>query len=387
MSVEPLASPYGNLLDASASEDHRRRFDIPAPLTVGVEDEVLVLDPDSLALAATGPALVAALEDPAIRHEIVPTQLELASPVCDTAAAVGAALGKARRRLVDATEGSARYAGAGTHPQAPATGPANPAGRYAPVVAEFGWAVARAQVAGLHVHVCLRGADRVLRVHDALRSYLPDLAALAGNAPFLAGEDTGLASVRPKLAEGYPRQGIPPALGSWEQYAALLAWGARSGVVPDGRSLWWELRPHPVFATLEVRVPDAQPTVAAAAAIAAVVRALVADLAAAVDDGEPPVVHDTVRIDENRWRALRHGLGGSLLDLDTGDEEPTRARLGRLLERLAPIAGAQGDAGAFACAEQLLRQSGAERQRAVAARSGLDAVIEDLTGRFLEGCP
>jgi len=387
MSAEPVARPHPSSTGPLDSSDLRARFDVPAPLTVGIEDELLTLDPDTLALAPIGPELVAASADPAVREEVVRAQLELTTPVCATATQAGAALGDARRRLVDEVGGAARFAGSGTHPTAPATGALNAAGRYAAVVAEFGWAVARAQVAGLHVHVCLRGADRVLAVHDALRSYLPDLAALAGNAPFLAGEDTGLASVRPKLAEALPRQGVPPAFRTWDEHAALLAWGARSGAVPDARSLWWEVRLHPVFATIELRVPDAQPTVRSAAAIAAVARALVADLAAAVDDGAPPAVHATVRVEENRWRALRHGLPGTLLDLDTGDEQPTRARLGRLLDRLAPTADVLGDTAAFAGAADLLRCSGAERQRATAARRGLHGVVEDLADRFLEGVP
>lgn len=387
MTAEPLAPRRATVVDPAPAGDLRQRFEVPAPFTVGIEDEVLPLDPVTLALAPFGPELVAAAADPAVREEVVRAQLELTTPVCATAADAGERLGEARRHLVRATAGAARFAGSGTHPTAPATGATNPADRYAEVVAEFGWAVSRALVAGLHVHVCLRGADRVLAVHDALRSYLPDLAALAGNAPFLAGEDTGLASVRPKLAEALPRQGLPPAFRTWDEHAALLAWGARSGAVPDARSLWWEVRLHPVFATIELRVPDAQPTVAAAAALAAVARALVADLAASVDDGDPPPVHDTVRIDENRWRALRHGLPGTLLDLETGDEEPTRARVGRLLDRLAPTADALGDSVPFAGAADLLRCSGAERQRAVAGRHGLPAVVEDLADRFLEGCP
>ena len=172
---------------------------------------------------------------------------------------------------------------------------------------------------GLHVHVAVRGADRALAVHNALRSYLPELAALAGNAPLHGGRDTGLASLRPKLCDLLPRQGVPPAWGSWEERADFERWGRRGGVFPGAGEPWYELRPHDEVGTIELRVPDSQSTPEEAAGVIAFAAGLVAWLAERHDAGESLPVHDHSRIVENRWRAMRHGLGGSLLDLDSGE--------------------------------------------------------------------
>ncbi len=153
------------------------------------------------------------------------------------------------------------------HPFAAPLGELNGGERYDLTADEYG-DIARSQlVCALQVHVAVGGADRTLAVYNGLRPWLPLVAALAANAPFHAGRDTGLASIRPKIGEQLPRQGIPPAIGSWEAFAAALAWGAASGAVPEPRRWWWELRPHPAYGTLEVRVPDAQSTVAEAGAV------------------------------------------------------------------------------------------------------------------------
>jgi len=174
------------------------------------------------------------------------------------------------------------------------------------------------------------------------RSFLPELAALAANSPFLGGRDTGLASTRLKLNEAFPRAGIPPAFRSWNDYADFVSWGTTSRLFPDQSHLWWDLRPHPLHGTLEFRVADAQTRIEEAGAVAAVSQALVANLSARYDAGEKLPVHDTHRIAENRWRAVRDGLGGRLVDLDTGVAVPTRRRLEEILASLEPVAEALG---------------------------------------------
>jgi carboxylate-amine ligase len=194
--------------------------------------------------------------------------------------------------------------------------------------------------------------------------------------------------VRPKLAEGFPRQGIPPAFGSWAQLAELVAWGRRGGAFPDPSHLWWEVRLHARLGTVEVRVCDQPATAGEAAALAAVVQALCAWLAGRHDEGEPSPVHPRERIEENRWRALRHGLDGSFLDLATGDAQPARPRVAALLEALEPEAARLGSGTAFAGAWSLLERTGAERQRAVAAAGraaggdGARSALSDLVRRL-----
>ena len=222
-------------------------------------------------------------------------------------------------------------------------------------------------------------------MYNALRSYLPELLALSANAPFHAGEDTGLASVRPKIGEQLPRQGVPPVLDSWDQFEGALAWGARAGALPEPRVWWWELRPHPIHGTLELRVPDTQATVRESVAIVAVIHALAAWLAGRHDSGEKLPLAPTWRIEENRWAALRHGVHGQLADLETGERSATRDRLEALLGDLAPTAEALGCAGELAGALELARANGADRQRASAGDGpDLRAVVAGLADRFLE---
>ncbi len=230
-------------------------------------------------------------------------------------------LAQARADLAAAVAGRFRLAGAGAHPFAAGSGPLNPGPRYEAIGAEYAAVARRQLVFGLHVHVAVRGADRALAVYNALRSYLPELAALAANAPFYEGRDSGLASVRSRISGLLPRQGVPPALDSFEAYAEALRWCG----FDDPRQWWWELRLHPVFGTVEVRVPDTQRTVADSAAIATVVHALASDLAARHDAGEALPVAESWRIDQNRWSACRHGLEGEMTDLVSGDAPPARA--------------------------------------------------------------
>src|SRR5205823_2297714 len=190
------------------------------------------------------------------------------------------------------------------------------------------------------------------------------------------GRDTGLASVRAKLGQLLPRQGVPPALESWEDYAAALGWGAASGAFPDPGSWWYELRPHPRFGTLELRVPDGQATVGDAAAIAAVAQALVAWLGERHAGGDIKRVRPapTWRIEENRWSACRYGVDGHMADLQTGAVRPTRECLHNLLDALEPVALRLGAGAALACARQLVEVNGTMLQRRVAEEDGVGAV-------------
>jgi carboxylate-amine ligase len=175
---------------------------------------------------------------------------------------------------------------------------------------------------------------------------------------------------------------VPPHLASWDEYAGALRWGARAGALPDPGVWWWELRPHPSFGTVEVRVPDSQRTVQDAAAIVATVHALAAHLAGseAPESGAVP----TWRIAENRWQALRHGLDGTLADLRSGEPLPTRQRLHALLDTLEPQAPELDCVDELAHARTLVERNGASRQREIHSNDGIRALTEWLAGGFEE---
>ena len=365
------------------AEGWRTLLDGVADHTIGVEEELMLLDPETLDLLPEAARVRAELGDTvAMRTELPAAQLETASPVCTTIAEAARSLTGARRALKQGTQAYARVAAAGTHAFADPEGALIDDPKYASLIAEFPWVLPRQLVFGLHVHVAVRGADRALAVHNALRSHLPDVAALAGNAPLHAGRDTGLASLRPKLSELLPRQGIPPAFADWEERAALERWGRRGGVFPAAGEPWYELRAHDEHGTIELRVPDAQSTPEEAAGVLAFTAALIATLAERHDDGERLPVHDHTRIAENRWRAMRHGLGGTLLDLDSGEPLPARERMLDLIDAVAPAADRLGGATELEHARALARCNGAERQRALHAERGPRGVVEWLVGAF-----
>jgi glutamate---cysteine ligase / carboxylate-amine ligase len=364
----------------------RAAFDELPPLTVGVEDEFMLLDPESFDLAPRAEEVLTRVEgDARFKLELPASQLEIVTAPAAGAGEIVRELAAARRHLAQAAEGLVRFGAAGTHPFADPRGQLNPGERYEHTQRHYGPVAARQLVCALQVHVAPGGAERALALHNALRSYLPELAALAANAPFYAGQDTGMASVRPKVAELLPRQGIPPAIPSWDAFAADLRWGRAAGAIPDHRTWWWELRPNPTFGTLEVRVPDAQATVAEAGAITAVVHALVAHLAARHEAGDLPPPDPTWRIAENRWNAGHLGAAGELANLETGELVPTRVRLEHLLDELEPVAAVQGASRELGSARALLERSGADAQRADAAEGGVRAAARGLADRFPHG--
>jgi carboxylate-amine ligase len=363
----------------------REIFDHPAPFTVGVEEELMLLDPATLDLAPRAPELLARLGgDPRYKLEMPAAQIEIASPPLADAAEAETFLAAARADLAQAAGGLVRLGAAGVHPFAAAEGELNDSERYRNTLERFGRVARRQLVFGLQVHVCVRGADRALAVYNGLRNLLPELLALAANAPLYGDEDSGLATVRPKICELLPRQGVPPALASWEEFASHLAWGEAVGSVPEPRVWWWELRPHAAYGTLELRVPDAQLTVADAAAVTAVVHALAAHLGRAHDDGEPAAAADTWRIAENRWQALSGGTKALLADLETGEVRPARERLHELLDDVAADAAALGTSAQLERARALIDAGGgAARLRAAAKRGGGAAAARLIADSFL----
>ena len=328
--VRPSAIPVP---EASNEERLRSVFDAAAPPTVGLEEELMLLDPRrSTSCRARRRCSTALGADPRFALELPASQLEIVvGPAATVAEAVAALAARSRRP-------------GGLHRRRDPPGgrrscipsPRSRASSTAARATTSPWpSTARSRrrqlVLALQVHVAIRGGDRALAVHNALRSFLPELAALAANAPFHGGRDTGLASVQAAGLRAPPAPGHPagaarpgaPTRRRWGSSATRAGGGGSCARTRcTGRS--------------RCASPDAQSTVADAAAVAAVAHALTVWLAERHDAGEALPVDETWRIEENRWRACRHGVEGDLLDLRTGERRPARARLHALLDELEP---------------------------------------------------
>jgi carboxylate-amine ligase len=367
-------------LDADAL---RERFSPGRRLTLGVEEELMVLDPGSHDLAARAPELLELVPDGLpVKLEFPASQLEIYTSAHERLDELGAELASVRSALARALDGHARLAGSGTHPFAAPVGALNRAEHHRRLAHEYGAVARRQLVCGVHVHVAIGGPERALAVHNALRTHLPELSALAANAPFYAGEDSGMASVRPLICTLLPRQGIPPAYAGWDQLADDLRWGGLAGSLDGFRGWWWEMRLHPLFGTLEVRVPDAQARVEDTLAVAAVAVGLVLWLCARFDAGELPAPAPSWRIAENRWSAARHGTHGRMADLQDGIQRDTDELLGERLDQIAPLVAGLGATDAVARARGLIEVNGAQRQREIAAGGGLELLVARLADEF-----
>jgi carboxylate-amine ligase len=358
---------------------YRQAFESGPSLTLGVEDELLLLKPETLVPVNEVEKVLEILDgDPRFACEFRAAQLELITPAVARVPDARRELAAARAFASQRVNGTVRFAAVGTHPLSTEPVVITPGDRYARMAAEYPWATWRGLPSGLHVHVAVRDSERALAVFNAARSYLPEIGALAANSPFYEGRDSGLASVRMKLNEDLPRSGIPPSFESWDSLAEYLAWGALGGAIPDPSHVWWDLRPNLRFGTIEFRVADAQTQIADAGAVAALCQALVAALAARYDACGKLPVHDTLRIAENRLSALRYGIHGRLVDLDTGIPVPTAAKIESIVTEVEPFAEQLGCRTDLLHAMSMLRENGADRQRAIAEREGLSALPEWL---------
>ncbi|HXD68457.1 MAG TPA: YbdK family carboxylate-amine ligase [Gaiellales bacterium] len=350
----------------------RRAFDAVSDLTVGAEEELLLLDPGTLEPAAAEWLLAELGESRLHRPELWSAQVELVTDVAESPAAAVAHLRAARMQLAEAAAGRLRIAGLGTHPLALPAQTFSPGNRYAEIVEQHRLGARLGALAsGLHVHVAVHGADRALAVYNAMRGYAPLFTALAANAPFVAGEDTGLATVRPMLADALPRQGVGPRLPTWSELEQLVEWGRRTGAIPDPAKLWWECRLNLRLGTVELRAPDAQSSLDDDHALIALAHALVADLCERLDGGERPAAHDTLRIQENRWRAMRFGMEAELIDLESDRPVHARDAVAELVDRLARHAPTAG----LAHVRSLAARDEPREQRRVARLHGPAAIV------------
>ena len=333
--------------------------------TVGLEEEFALLDPGSLDMVPRFEQLRdAATADPVLAEsvagELISSEIEIRSGRCTDLAAGFVAQRDRRRRLFSLADScGVKLGSTGTHPWADYRDQKIiDTEHYRRVEDGLKYVAWRNNTFSLHVHVGVRDADRAVLVCDRLRPVLPLLLAISANSPFLDGRDSGLHSVRTQIfTKSFPRCGIPDAYGSWDEFARYIDFLVRTRSIVEYTQVWWSIRPHFAFGTVEVRICDAQMTAPESESLAALIVACVAQAARDVDEGVPWTDHPRRMIEENLWRAIRYGLDGELLDLDSGDSYPAAEALDRLLAWSAPMRGELGIEVA------LPALNGAQRQR------------------------
>jgi glutamate---cysteine ligase / carboxylate-amine ligase len=347
----------------------REVFEASDDFTVGLEEEFQILDPQTLALSQRyGDLAAAAQADPllaeAVAGELIESEIEIRSGRGETLADAVASQREARGRLFGlAAERGASLAATGTHPWSPWQDQRIiDTEHYRRVEEGLKYVAWRNNTFSLHVHVGVRGADRAIAVCDRIRALLPELLALSSNSPFLDGRDSGLHTVRTQIfTKSFPRCGIPDPFGDWQTYGDFVDMLVRTNSIVEHTQLWWSVRPHHAYGTVEVRICDAQSDAATSTALAGLIVSCVAQAALDHDAGAPFDDPPPRLVEENLWRAIRYGLDGRMLDLDRIEEYPSAAIGERLLTWTAPARAALG------IEPRLDAENGAQRQRRLLA--------------------
>jgi len=345
--------------------ESRAAFEAVPDFTVAVEEEFALLDPETLDLTNRFEELQAAAPgtelDGHLVGELIASEVEIRTGRCDAFADAAALLGDRREQLRALADPLGIALGAtGTHPWSSWKDQRiidTPHYRRNDEILRY--VVWRNNSFGIHVHVGINGPDRAIRVTSALRAFLPELLALSASSPFVEGVNSGLHSARTQIfTRMFPRCGIPDSLESWEEWETYVRFLYETGSITEHTQIWWSVRPHLAFPTVEIRICDAQPDLGEARSLAALCYALTARIARALDEGERLPEPPRRLIEENLWRAIRHGLSGELIDFARGEAVPARARLEQLLEWVRPVAEELGAADFLAVPDR----NAAERQ-------------------------
>lgn len=367
------------------SLDHA--FGSSAPWTVGVEEELQIVDGESLDLVPRIEDLLTEIpegEAAHIKRELLQSVLEISTPICADVTEARTELAKRRQLVADlAARHGLLIASAGTHPFSRWDSQrVTEQDRYLQIVDALQWVARRELIFGLHVHVGVDSPDKAIAIHNGIRTWLPHLLALSTNSPFWHGHATGLKSSRVPIFKAFPRAGLPPAFADWDAFSEHVDRGVRMGAIGDYTYIWWDVRPHPRFGTVEIRICDAQTRLEDTMAIVALVQATAAWLGDLHDAGEDPPVRPLELIGENKWRAVRFGLDTDMIRFEDETQQPCRAELGRLIAAVRPYAERLGSVHEIERVESILGelQTGADRQLSMFERTGsLVEVTRSLT--------
>jgi len=357
--------------------------------TVGIEEELMIVDAKSYALVNAIESLLedagasnVEREDGEIKPELMESVLEIATKPCGDVGEAAHQLRSLRQNVRETAAARGLAIGsAGTHPFAMWEDQRIVArSRYRDLISALRFVARQELIFGMHVHVGLDDADKAIHVANGMRVHIPVLLALSANSPFWRGDRTGLLSTRTPIFRQFPRVGMPPAYQDWDDWERNVAFMVSSGVMEDYTYLWYDVRPHPNLGTVEIRVCDSQTRVEHTVALAALIQAMVHELAEHFDAGKKLAEYPWQMLDENKWLAARHGLDGEIVDLPINERVTMKALARRLLERLSPHAQQLGGADALDGIRDLLeRGNGASRQCVVyEANTDLNEVMAEI---------
>jgi glutamate---cysteine ligase / carboxylate-amine ligase len=364
-----LTGKGSGFADGVSVLDHK--FGASDPYTLGVEEEYMLLDPETFDLVQHIDTVLGAIDaesyEGSINAELMQSVLEIATPVCRSPADVDRALRHLRGYVgTIAREKGLRYGSAGTHPYSLFERQRITArDRYRHLVDQMQYIARRELIFGLHVHVAVDGPEKAIQVLNGLLGFIPHLLALSASSPFWRGEATGLSSTRQLVFAAFPRSGPPPRFRDYAEYAEVVGQLEKTGCIADYTHIWWDIRLHPRLGTVEVRICDAVTRVEDAVALAAFCQALVKLLSERFDAGKEIPTHHRILTSENKWLAARYGLEAPIMDLATGrrNRTPVAQLIRRTLRDLEPHARELGsEAELEGIREILARGNGADRQ-------------------------
>jgi carboxylate-amine ligase len=366
--------------------------------SLGVEWELQLVDRDTRELTAGAVEVLAAItpegldEHPKAKHELLQSTVEVITGICSTVAEAKADLaGTVAEVAAAADKQGLDLMCAGSHPFTHwSSQEVSPKQRYVQLMERMQWMARRMQIFGVHVHVGVRSGDKAFPIVNALTQYIPHFLALSASSPYWSGHDTGLASARTKVFEGLPTAGLPYQLADWPAFEQYMETLITTGSIESVREVWWDIRPHPDFGTVELRICDGLPTLDEIGVVAAIAQCLVEKLDQEIDRGYTLPIPAGWVLRENKWRATRHGLDADIVVDDKGTVRPVREAIADLAEELAPFARKLGCAAELADVERLLDVGASyQRQRAVAAAHGGDLrpVVDSLVAEMRTGLP
>ena len=333
--------------------------------TIGIEEELMICDARSFDLVNAIESLLEDAPDGEIKPELMESVLEISTDPCDGIPEAGRQLRALRHQVVETAAAKDLAIGsAGTHPFAMWEDQrivARP--RYRDLISALRFVARQELIFGMHVHVGLDDPNKAIHVANGMCVHVPVLLGLSANSPFWRAGTTGLASTRTPIFRAFPRVGIPPHYEDWEDYERRIEFMIEAGVIEDYTYLWHDVRPHPMFGTVEIRVMDSQTHIEHSLGLAALVQAMARELAEHYEEGKKLSPYPFEMLDENKWLAARHGLEGELVDLPSSDRVPTRALARRLIDRMREHCADLGSLSELEAVEDLLaRGNGAARQ-------------------------